>query len=163
MDFSSLIQYKPREETNAIIIHDSHTVPSEHSWSRDAKDGALRIGLIATGYHYIIEQDGVVEVTREDHLWGTHTATRNHDSIGICLVGGRSMLNTPEDNFTAQQKDMLMLMINSLMEKYGELEILGHYEAARYYRKAHARCPAIDMDDIRQEWEIYKLLKKGTK
>ncbi|MEK7578899.1 MAG: peptidoglycan recognition family protein [Patescibacteria group bacterium] len=39
------------------------------------------------GYHYLIEQDGLILKTRNETEIGAHDKNENLDSIGICLAG----------------------------------------------------------------------------
>lgn len=161
---TSLIRYKPRKATTRIILHDSHTDPSVVGtadvprWSALARRGALEMGLLDTGYHYIIERDGKVSEGRSRHLIGTHTPGHNMDSIGICLVGGRSKnSHIGEDNFTALQWHSLFLLIIDLSCEYGHLDVYSHTEIQKYRNKSLPDCPPVDMDDVRQELALFKL------
>ncbi len=60
-----------------------------------------------TGYHWVIERCGRIRAGRNAQLQGAHILGHNHDSIAICLVGGLSEDNQPENNFTANQFLML--------------------------------------------------------
>jgi hypothetical protein len=159
---SSLVRYKQRADTTRIILHDSHTTPDIRSgeevprWKALAKDGALRMGLLGIGYHFIIERDGTVALGREVDQIGTHTPGHNLDSIGICLVGGRTDRETASDNFEARQWRALFATICALKGRYGDLDVLGHSEVQRYRNRCLPDCPPVDMDDVRQELSIYE-------
>ncbi len=163
MSDSSLIKYKPRAETKRIIIHDSHTEPQiEHvedisRWHIDAREGALRMGLLSIGYHYIIERGGETVAGRPEELIGSHTPGHNMDSIGVCLVGGREHgVDGGVDNFTRGQRKALLRLIQQLYTKYGPLKIKGHSEVQRYRNRNLPPCPALDMDLLREDVALYE-------
>lgn len=153
------VRYRPRTSTTRIILHDSHTPPHEDAsdWASKARDGGLKMGLLGTGYHYVIERDGRVVETREHTLVGTHTPGHNMDSIGVCLVGGRSHEGGQEDNFTDAQRLGLFGLLHHLRAAHGPLAIKGHTEVQRYRNRNLPPCPPIDMDDLRQDFEVYLL------
>ena len=156
------IRYKPRRITTRIILHDSHTAPGE-PWRHEAWDGALKMGLLDTGYHFIIEQDGATHETRDRHLIGTHTPGFNMDSIGICLVGGRERgSHLGANNFTPVQMEALFVLLSDLYVEFGSIPIRGHSEVQRYRSKSLPNCPPIDMDDLRQDYEVFRILKEAA-
>jgi N-acetyl-anhydromuramyl-L-alanine amidase AmpD len=158
------LRYKARKETNAILLHDSHTDPDVvtgqevQRWSALAEEGGLKMGLLGVGYHFIIERTGEVVETRRRHLVGTHTPGHNMDSIGICLVGGREKSTGAEgiDNFTVPQRRALLQLLASLREEYGDIPVKGHSEVQRYRNRCLADCPALDMEELRQDLRLFE-------
>lgn len=142
------LAWRPRSATTRIILHDQHAPrPAEHLPSPCADwllaNGRAQ-GLLAIGYHYVIERDGGVVVCRPNDAIGSHTPGHNHDSIGICLAGGHA----GEDDFTEDQLYALKVTVGSLWRKYGPLQLLGHSEVK--HRQRHGvSCPAIDMNVVR--------------
>lgn len=158
----SHIKYKPRTSTTRIILHDSHTAPGER-WHPEARDGGLKMGLLGIGYHFIIERDGGPIETRKRDLIGTHTPGHNMDSIGVCLVGGRSHRNGDhENNFTDGQIVTLFQLVLKLREQFGPIPLLGHTEVQKYRNRNLPNCPCLDMDDLRQDLEVFALEGKST-
>lgn len=163
---SRMIRYKTRAETKRIILHDSHTQPDFGKvedvtrWKALAWDGGLKMGLLGIGYHFILERDGHVEETRDRHLIGTHTPGHNMDSIGICLVGGREHGDyLGHDNFTEDQYRSLLELLSELRQQYGPIPILGHSEVQRYRNRSLPNCPPIEMDDLRQDFEVFSIIR----
>ena len=159
---TSLLRYKPRKETRRIILHDSHTVPEIQEvmdvprWASLAQDGALKMGLMSIGYHFIIERNGFVVGCRDVDLIGSHTPGFNMDSVGICLVGGREELDGEGvDNFTKGQRHALLSLCHELRLKYPGVVLQGHTEVQRYRRRDHPPCPPIDMDLLREDLDLY--------
>lgn len=147
-----MLLYKMRKDTKRIILHDSHTEPPyDQHWLDDARQGALSMGLLSTGCHFIIERDGSVFEVRPRKLIGTHCPQNNLDSIGVFLVGGREA-GKPQDNFTDVQFSELEALILELFEEFGDLEITGHDDALRHRRRGVATCPAFSVEDFKSSF-----------
>lgn len=159
-----LITYKPRQSTTQIILHDSHTTPKESSvkdvsrWHLDAYDGALQMGLLGIGYHFIIERDGTRVACRQWDRIGSHTPGFNDDSIGICLVGGRDYNGDPEDNFTVEQRAEAFRLIQECIKEFGPLKIKGRYEIQRFRNKGRPKSPFLDMEMFRADYDIFNTM-----
>lgn len=152
------IVFKKRGFTKRIILHDSHTTPDVGTmeevprWAALARRGALEMGLVDTGYHFIIERNGKVIETRDRREIGSHTPGHNMDSIGICLVGGRERwTDEGVDNFTKPQWESLYSLVGELRDPVRDLQLYAHTEVQRYRNKRLPKCPPVDMDDVRQE------------
>lgn len=70
------------------------------------------------GYHFVIQLDGTVQNGRDPLEVGAHAQGRNHDSLGICLIG--------TDKFTAVQWVALANLVNALEAAYPIQDIVGH-------------------------------------
>lgn len=142
------VTYKMRKTTKRIILHDSHTEPPYDTyWLGEARREALVMGLLDTGYHFIIERDGTVFEIRPRQLIGSHTPQNNMDSIGICLVGGREG-GQIADNFEDTQFVALESLVCELFDEFGMLKVQGHDEALRHKRRG-AECPAFSAASFR--------------
>lgn len=73
------------------------------------------------GYHWVIRRDGAVEQGREERVSGAHALGRNHDSIGVCLVGGK-----PDCNFTRSQWESLSALVSAISRRYPDARVSGH-------------------------------------
>ncbi len=101
-----------REKTNCIIVHHSATEQGNMEVFRKFH---LSKGWDDVGYHYVITNgnggpDGEIQAGRPVEKQGAHAKGRNHDSIGICLVG--------EDHFTEKQIESLLTLLVTLCNKY---------------------------------------------
>jgi N-acetylmuramoyl-L-alanine amidase len=160
---NSMIRYKRREATNLILLHDSHTTPdilkggSVPRWSDMAKAGGMALGLLDIGYHFIIERDGELVECRQRDLIGSHTPGHNMDSIGVCLVGGREHgVVHGVNNFTTDQERSLLRLLHELTTQYPGAVVRSHTEEQRYRKKGLPACPAIDMDLLREDLNLFK-------
>ncbi len=82
-----------------------------------------------------------MEKGRDEKEIGAHTYGYNKGSLGICLVGGLSDLNKPENNFTPNQFESLYRLLKQLKENYPDAKILGHRDLANVQKQ----CPCFDV------------------
>jgi len=130
-------------ELNKIIIHCSDTysrmdvgVKEIDKWHKDR-------GFSEIGYHFVIKRDGTTERGRDIEKIGAHCKEQNNDSIGICVIGGKSEMGTPEDNFAFRQIVATRNLITYLRLIFPEIkEISPHSEYSNY-----KTCPNFDIYD----------------
>lgn len=94
-------------------------------------------GWLDIGYNYIIKRDGTLENGRDldndgnvEEEIGAHARGFNHNSIGICLIGGKGADNNPEFNFTSHQMLALERLVCTLQAKYKGLDVIGHRDVS---------------------------------
>ena len=118
-----------REETKYIVIHCSQTRPSQNWGAKDIDRVHREFGWLKIGYAKVLKRDGTVEQGRGDDEIQAHVKGYNHCAYGICLIGGAREDNwkEPEDNFTAEQWESLKKLLDELVEKYPNAQIVGHY------------------------------------
>lgn len=102
---------------NKHIIHCSDTISGD---MQTIKRYHTNKGWRDIGYHFVIKQDGTVEVGRPLDKMGAHCRGHNRFSIGTCLIG-RSV-------FSEKQFDSLQKLNKTLESIFGKLEVLGHRE-----------------------------------
>ena len=112
---------------NRVIIHYSDTYPGMdigvveiRRWHTDPNKlgGPYR----DIGYHHVIRRNGQIEIGRPVGQVGAHAGPEgNPGSIGVCVVGGKPIMN-----FTRAQWRMLDFYCVLMLQKYGDLEIIGH-------------------------------------
>jgi N-acetyl-anhydromuramyl-L-alanine amidase AmpD len=100
------------------------------------------------GYNYVITRDGDVQNGRDtdrdgdvDEEIGAHAKGFNTNSIGICLVGGIDDDRNADANFTFVQYVALNNLVQDLISKYPDVEILGH----RDLPNSNKECPSFDV------------------
>lgn len=135
--------FKKRTKTTALFVHAADT-PSTmdigwkeiHQWH--VKDN----GWAAIGYHVVIRRDGTIEAGRPLDAVGAHVASRNSDSIGICLIGGKGKFSgmDPEAHYTKDQLVSLVAVLKDLQAQYPGTEVLGHRNA-----DPGKQCPSFDV------------------
>ncbi|AVJ51900.1 N-acetylmuramoyl-L-alanine amidase [Escherichia phage Ebrios] len=138
----SRVQFKQREATNAIFVHCSATKATQDVGVREIRQWHKEQGWLDVGYHFIIRRDGTVEDGRDVNAVGSHARGHNHNSVGVCLVGGIDEKGRHEANFTPQQMSSLRTLLEVLMDKYPSAVLKAHHDVAP---KA---CPSFDL----QRW-----------
>ena len=105
------------------------------------KEWHLDRGFSDIGYHFVIGIDGTIELGRPINKVGAHTKGKNRGSVGIAYVGGLDADMEPKDTLTDKQHENLMLLVDEIRNRYGDLTLHGHNEFAA---KA---CPSFDVID----------------
>ena len=129
---------------NKIIIHCSATKPSMDIGVTEIRDWHVNGNSWGdVGYHHVIRRDGTLENGRAAEVAGAHCKNHNHDSIGICLVGGvrEDDVKIAENNFTQAQFDQLEILVKWLMKEYKDIEIFAHSHFAE------KDCPCFDVNE----------------
>lgn len=133
-----ILQGKNRVLVEEIIIHTSATRPLWMSGSTlAAKVAEIRSwhranGWNDIGYHWIIDRDGAYMVGRAETTVGAHTIGKNTGTIGVCLLGGHGSAETDQffDNYTFEQQEALLLLIEAIRSRTPIKKVSGHNEYA---------------------------------
>lgn len=84
-----MLTFKLRLKTTRVILHASHTPPSQSNIQAFLGVRGRTMGLLDVGYHYIIPRTGMALPCRPHNVQGAHIRGKaNRDSIGVCLAGG---------------------------------------------------------------------------
>lgn len=130
-------------DINRIILHCSATVQGAHFDVNTIRSWHKERNFSDIGYHYVIYLDGAVHQGRPIEKIGAHTRGHNHDSIGVCYVGGLDAnTNEPKDTMTPAQDIAFIRLVKALRLVFGPLKISGHNQ----YTKKKA-CPCFDVRD----------------
>lgn len=143
------VQFTQRKETNAIFVHCAATKPSQDVGVREIRQWHKEKGWLDIGYHFVIRRDGTVEAGREQSAVGSHVANYNHDSVGVCLVGGIDDKGKFAANFTPAQMQSLRSLLVELKVQYPGSVLRAHHDVAP---KA---CPSFD---LKRWWEKNELV-----
>ena len=127
-------------EINHIIIHCSATPEGRAVTADEIKQWHLDKGWSDIGYHYVIELDGSVKLGRPLDREGAHTIGRNHDSIGICYVGGVDKDMNPKDTRTQAQLVAMRSLLIKIVRMY-DAKISGHNQ------HSNKACPSFDVPE----------------
>lgn len=84
------------------------------------------------GYHVLIDRDGTVVEGRPAELQGAHVRGQNHDSLAVCLIGGRGSTQNDQfrENFTQAQEFALRDLLAFWESEFPGLAIYGHNQFA---------------------------------
>lgn len=133
-----------RKATDFIAVHCSATRPSMDIGVKEITQWHKAKGWSTIGYHYVIRRNGTLETGRRENEIGAHVEGHNHNSIGVCLVGGVHEDDlVPEANFTDAQFACLKTLIGFLKTKYPAAKVQGH----RDFPNVKKACPSFDVAD----------------
>ena len=115
-----------------LVVHCSDTPDEDGLTARDIHAMHLGFGWDGAGYHAIITRDGICHPGRPEYWQGAHVKGRNHDSVGVCLIG--------RHNFTPDQFAALEALLLTWSGRYPNAEVVGH----RDIQQTHKTCPNFD-------------------
>lgn len=121
---------KQRDRTDYIVVHGSFTPPEMDIGVEEIRKWHTEKGWDDIGYHLVIRRDGTIEAGREESLVGAHTLGYNHNSYGICLVGGQYAKGSGrwDFNYTRTQMDQLAWVLAVSANYYPAAIVRGHRE-----------------------------------
>jgi N-acetylmuramoyl-L-alanine amidase len=125
-------------ELKRIILHCSATEEGKVFDVHDIRIWHKARGWSDVGYHYVINLDGTVGIGRPIARIGAHVSGHNHDSIGVCYIGGVRN-GKPSDTMNAFQYESALRLFRQLRRRYGDMTLHGHNEFA------NKACPSFDV------------------
>lgn len=134
------------ENVKFIVIHCSATPPSADIGAAEIRRWHRAKGWLDIGYHAVIRRNGSLELGRSLNTIGAHVEGHNHESVGICMVGGTNAEGKAEDNFTTDQWQALMAVVQTMLIKFPGAEVVGHRDFAGVKKD----CPSFDVKAWRQ-------------
>lgn len=133
-----------RHSTEYLVVHCASTRPGQDFGAADIRSWHKARGWRDIGYHFVIRLDGTIEPGRPLEHEGAHVSGHNHESVGICLIGGLDEKGAPAATFTDAQYVSLRLLLDGLGQRYPGAVIRGHRD---FFGVAKA-CPCFDV----REW-----------
>lgn len=138
--------YSRRARTDYLVVHCADTPPS---WDGDIAEvrrwHVEERGWKDVGYHYFIRRNGDIERGRPWWAIGAGVEGWNHNSLHICMAGGRKEGEkfVEENNFTPEQFASLAWMLRYWLDQPSteDAEIRGH----RDFPNVHKYCPSFDV------------------
>ena len=145
------MRYKPMLPIRYLVVHCSATPPKMDIGVKEMRQWHIDRGWFDIGYHKVIRRDGSIEDGRPLDMPGAHAREWNRNTIGICLIGGVKEHNHDfsEDNFTKSQYEALKTLLNELMPKYPNANVIGHRDLP-YVNKG---CPSFDVQAWMGTWK----------
>ena len=130
-------------DIDSIVVHCAATPPSMDIGVTIIRDWHVNErGWSDIGYHYVIRRNGKIENGRPIKRPGAHAKGFNHNSIGVCWVGGVAEgSSAPEDNRTAEQSASLFTLLQELQAQFPGAAVLGH----RDIKGVAKACPSFDV------------------
>ena len=125
-------------QINKHIIHCSD---SDFGDVRTIRKWHLKRGFKDVGYHFIIRQDGEIEIGRMMNIVGAHCAKHNQKTVGTCLIG--------RDDFTNAQFKSLCAVHKMLKSLFPYIELCSHNQFNQY-----KSCPNFDVHKVLNGGEV---------
>lgn len=122
-----------------LIIHCSATPEGRDATVAQIDSWHRKRGFRSIGYHFVIYRDGSVHAGRPLNQIGAHCRGHNHDSIGICYIGGIDRRGNPKDTRTPAQRIALVNLIKNLKKDFPLASVHGHNEFA------NKACPSFNV------------------
>lgn len=147
----SITQPRATRPITEIIIHCTATPEGRSVSVYTIRAWHKAQGWKDIGYHWVVGLDGVPRPGRPEAQIGSHVAGHNTGTLGVVYVGGVAAdAKTPKDTRTEAQREGLMLICKTLLQRYPKItKITGHNQ---YAAKA---CPSFNV----QSDELGKLVR----
>lgn len=128
-------------EVKYIAVHCSATPEGRDIGRLEIERMHRERGFATVGYHFIIRLDGTTEMGRPLDVRGAHVENWNHNSVGVCLIGGVDKALKPKATFTERQLDTLKILLQGLQKQFPKAQVQGH----RDFPKVAKACPSFDV------------------
>lgn len=122
-----------------LVVH--HSASSRVSTTLEWIEGWHRAkGWDGVGYHWVIEDDGVIRAGRPVPSTGAHVRGHNDSSLGVCVVGD----NTREEHrWNDAQKDALRRLVAACRVVWPGIPVVRHADVGP------TLCPGITKEELR--------------
>jgi N-acetylmuramoyl-L-alanine amidase len=120
-DIERIVAAHPRatRPISEIVVHCTATPEGRDVSVETIRGWHKGQGWRDIGYHWVVLLDGSVKLGRPEAQVGSHVAGRNTGTLGVVYVGGVAKdAKTPKDTRTPAQRDALMGLCRSLIDKY---------------------------------------------
>lgn len=112
---------------DCIVVHCAATCATSSVTTEDiARWHILERHFRDIGYHFVVDQKGVIHKGRPLNEMGAHVEGHNAHSIGICYIGGLDSHGNPADTRTPLQQLAIKQLIGLLVNEFKIYDVLGH-------------------------------------
>lgn len=129
-----------------IAVHCSATKPDQNIGVNEIDAMHKAKGWDGVGYHFVIKQDGGLEIGRPLEKAGAHVFGFNRVSWGLCLIGGLDENGNYSHEYSGAQIRTLRQIITSLLLMAPGADLKGHRDFS----------PDINGDGVIDEFEFIK-------
>lgn len=143
-DRAGTVFMRDQLEITELIIHCSGTDNEAYDFTAMKKDHIENRGWADIGYHYVIDQQGMIRAGRDLYVIGAHCRAHNKNSIGICLMGN--------EKFTKAQGIALLQLCIRLGIRFPITKVTPHNE----YNE-NKTCPNISLEFIEMFNKTFKI------
>ena len=113
-------------DIDLAVWHCSATKEGEFFYAHDIDEWHKKRGFRKIGYHIVVLTNGKIQYGREIWETGAHAQGYNHNSIGICYVGGLDLKGKPKDTRTSAQRATMKQLKEYLDYFYPGIKHVGH-------------------------------------
>ena len=121
------------KEVKNLVVHCSDTDNNLNIDAQDIHNMHLSFGWDGIGYHKVICRNGEIQNGRPEFWNGAHVYGKNHESLGVCLIG--------RDQFNKRQYHSLKNLLLDWKKKYPKAKIFGHRDLIQTKKT----CPNFDV------------------
>lgn len=141
-----------QSDVKFIAVHCSATGPAMDVSAADIDKWHRLKGWLCIGYHFVIRRDGTVEPGRPLTMRGAHVEGHNHESVGVCLIGGTdgTKAQAPQANFTPAQMSSLKKLVGTLKLHFPLAAVQGH----RDFPGVAKACPSFNVKHWLQTGQV---------
>ena len=115
------------KEVKNLVVHCSDTDNNLNIDAQDIHNMHLSFGWDGIGYHKVICRNGEIQNGRPEFWNGAHVYGKNHESLGVCLIG--------RDQFNTRQYHSLKNLLLDWKKKYPKAKIFGHRDLIKTSQK----------------------------
>lgn len=125
-----------------IVVH--HSASPRKTRLEEIRGWHHERGFTDIGYHYVIEDGGLIRWARDERITGAHAKGANQGSIGICVTGDNTQL---DQTWSELQWFALRRLVRGLLSVHdlANGSIRAHNEAGT----TATDCPGMSGDDLR--------------
>ena len=125
------------EQITKLIVH--HSASPRHFTVEDVREWHLAKGWSDIGYHWVIEEDGSIQLGRNAGRIGAHCRKHNATSVGVCVMGNNC---EPGQEWLPVQVEGLKELIYSVSLVIPGIATMGHGQLAA------TACPGVDLKTL---------------
>lgn len=117
------LKTKARDETRVIAVRDTLTPPSEDTDVYTIDQSHCRQGRFGIGYHFLVVDQGHIQLGRDIETCGSHTKNLDDISVAIGVTGGVN--ENGDRTFTRNPEQIAAVndLISFLTERYRDAEV----------------------------------------
>jgi hypothetical protein len=124
-------------QITTLIVH--HSASPRHCTVGDVRRWHLEKGWSDIGYHWVIEEDGIIQIGRPVGRIGAHCRGHNTESVGVCVMGNNC---EPGQEWLPDQVEGLKDLIYAVALVIPEIATMGHNQLAA------TACPGVDLKEL---------------
>lgn len=140
------------EVLNTIVVHHS-ALPLSDNVLEIQKKHMTDKQYADIGYHFVIDDKGIIYEGRALNVRGAHTGGHNTGTVGIVLLG-----NFEEGNPLPPQLQSLTILSRALISDYGITHLAGH----RDFQPEETVCPGAHLESMLENFATGLGLEFGT-